>query len=138
MVLCSRRFWWEKEGVFTTAQRERLRSVSLSRIICDNSHIARVPAHPFSHTGKVEDTLPCSHPLIPQLDLQPWKEVDSGEEDPRPRSLSTLSSQLRLSFRPQMWTPTQNPLWLLAAVRLGGCVSVPDGLQTVGTLVVQL
>ncbi|XP_029697587.1 eosinophil peroxidase isoform X2 [Takifugu rubripes] len=71
------RFWWEKEGVFTKAQRERLRSVSLSRIICDNSHIARVPADPFSHTGKVEDTMPCSHPLIPHLDLQPWKEPDS-------------------------------------------------------------
>ncbi|CAF95704.1 unnamed protein product, partial [Tetraodon nigroviridis] len=66
------RFWWEKEGVFSEAQRERLRSVSLSRIICDNSRIARVPADPFSHAGKVEDTLPCSHPLIPRLDLQPW------------------------------------------------------------------
>lgn len=83
-VSVSRRFWWEKEGVFTKAQRERLRSVSLSRIICDNSHIARVPADPFSHTGKVEDTLPCSHPRIPHLDLQPWKEPDSGEEGPPP------------------------------------------------------
>lgn len=80
-VFVSRRFWWEKDGVFTKAQRERLRSVSLSRIICDNSHIARVPADPFSHTGTVEDTMPCSHPLIPHLDLQPWKEPDSGEDD---------------------------------------------------------
>lgn len=79
-VFVSRRFWWEKDGVFTKAQRERLRSVSLSRIICDNSHIARVPADPFSHTGTVEDTMPCSHPLIPHLDLQPWKEPDSGED----------------------------------------------------------
>lgn len=80
-LFVSRRFWWEKDGVFTKAQRERLRAVSLSRIICDNSHVARVPADPFSHTGKVEDTVPCSHPLIPHLDLQPWKEPDSGEDD---------------------------------------------------------
>ncbi|CAF88622.1 unnamed protein product, partial [Tetraodon nigroviridis] len=85
-------FWWEKEGVFSEAQRERLRSVSLSRIICDNSRIARVPADPFSHAGKVEDTLPCSHPLIPRLDLQPWKEPDSGEEDSAP-SFSSAPSQ---------------------------------------------
>ncbi|XP_075327291.1 eosinophil peroxidase [Odontesthes bonariensis] len=71
------RFWWEKKGVFTSTQRGHLRSISLSRIICDNSHIAQVPVDPFSRTESLEDTLPCSHPLIPHLDLSPWKEPDT-------------------------------------------------------------
>ncbi|XP_059918045.1 eosinophil peroxidase [Gadus macrocephalus] len=74
------RFWWEREGVFTAAQRKQLRTASLSRIICDNSHIQRVPADPFSRTESADAMLPCSHPLIPQLDLGPWKEPDT---DPR-------------------------------------------------------
>ncbi|KAM8891747.1 eosinophil peroxidase isoform 2-T2 [Spinachia spinachia] len=73
------RFWWEREGVFTATQRRRLHAVSLSRIICDNSHITRVPADPFSRTERPEDMLSCSHPLISPLDLGPWKEPDEGE-----------------------------------------------------------
>ncbi|XP_037539628.1 eosinophil peroxidase [Nematolebias whitei] len=68
------RFWWERTGVFTSTQRGHLRSISLSRIICDNSHISHVPADPFSRTERPEDMLTCSHPLIPHLDLSPWKE----------------------------------------------------------------
>lgn len=79
-VFVSQRFWWEREGVFTGAQRRRLHTVSLSRIICDNSHISHVPADPFSRTERAEDMLPCSHPLISHLDLSPWKESDTGEE----------------------------------------------------------
>ncbi|XP_068168847.1 eosinophil peroxidase isoform X2 [Antennarius striatus] len=71
------KFWWEREGVFTGPQRRRLRTVSLSRIICDNSHIAQVPADPFSRTERLEDMLACSNPLIPPLDLTPWKEPDT-------------------------------------------------------------
>uniref|UniRef100_A0A671WWH9 Eosinophil peroxidase n=1 Tax=Sparus aurata TaxID=8175 RepID=A0A671WWH9_SPAAU len=37
------RFWWEREGVFTSLQRRHLHGISLSRIICDNSHITHVP-----------------------------------------------------------------------------------------------
>lgn len=47
-------------------------------------------------------------------------------------------TRLRLSFRSHMWTRTQNSLRLLAAVRLGGCVSVSEGLQTVGVFAGQL
>uniref|UniRef100_A0A673A9V3 Eosinophil peroxidase n=1 Tax=Sphaeramia orbicularis TaxID=375764 RepID=A0A673A9V3_9TELE len=72
------RFWWERKGVFTSAQRTNLHSVSLSRIICDNTHISHVPADPFSRTERSEDMLPCSHPLIPHLDLNPWKEPETG------------------------------------------------------------
>ncbi|CAL8356561.1 unnamed protein product [Lota lota] len=74
------RFWWEREGVFTAAQRKHLKSASLSRIICDNSHIMHVPADPFSRTESADAMLPCSHPHIPRLDLTPWKEPDT---DPR-------------------------------------------------------
>ncbi|XP_067090259.1 eosinophil peroxidase [Osmerus mordax] len=72
------RFWWEREGVFTSAQRTSLKAVSLSRLICDNSHITHVPADPFSLTVSPGDMLACSHPLIPLLDLSAWKEPDSG------------------------------------------------------------
>ncbi|CAJ1056541.1 LOW QUALITY PROTEIN: eosinophil peroxidase [Xyrichtys novacula] len=71
------RFWWEKDGVFTKNQRKHLHTVTLSRIICDNSHITHVPADPFSRTERPEDMLACSHPLIPHLDLSPWKEPDT-------------------------------------------------------------
>ncbi|XP_056273234.1 eosinophil peroxidase isoform X1 [Pseudoliparis swirei] len=70
-------FWWEREGVFTGTQRRRLHGVSLSRVICDNSHITHVPADPFSRTESPEDMLACSHPLVPHLDLSPWKEADT-------------------------------------------------------------
>ncbi|XP_070686264.1 eosinophil peroxidase [Pempheris klunzingeri] len=71
------RFWWEREGVFTSAQRRHLHAVSLSRIICDNTHITHVPTDPFSRTERPEDMLACSHPLISHLDLSPWKEADT-------------------------------------------------------------
>ncbi|XP_028305203.1 eosinophil peroxidase isoform X2 [Gouania willdenowi] len=71
------RFWWEKDGVFSSSQRTNLGAVSLSRIICDNSHISLVPAQPFSRTQSLQNMLSCSHPLIPHLDLGPWKEPDS-------------------------------------------------------------
>uniref|UniRef100_A0A3B3Z7T5 Uncharacterized protein n=1 Tax=Periophthalmus magnuspinnatus TaxID=409849 RepID=A0A3B3Z7T5_9GOBI len=75
------RFWWERKGVFSSSQRKQLHSVSLSRIICDNSHITSVPIDPFTRTESPEDLLSCSHPLIPHLDLSPWKEPESGGGD---------------------------------------------------------
>ncbi|KAM4618178.1 eosinophil peroxidase [Polymixia lowei] len=86
------RFWWEREGVFTGAQRTHLHGVSLSRIICDNSHIRHVPADPFSRTERPEDMLACAHPLIPHLDLSPWKEPDTDPScGPIPRIQSGYS-----------------------------------------------
>ena len=66
--------------MFSSTQRRHLRTISLSRIICDNSRITRVPADPFTRTERPEDMLACSHPLISHLDLSPWKEPDAGEE----------------------------------------------------------
>ncbi|XP_030646353.1 eosinophil peroxidase [Chanos chanos] len=74
------RFWWEREGVFNRHQREALRSVSLSRIICDNTHIHFVPADAFARTLHPEDLLPCTHPRITPLNLTAWREPDT---DPR-------------------------------------------------------
>lgn len=79
MCFCVLRFWWERDGVFTSTQRRHLQATSLSRVICDNSHISHVPADPFSRTESPEDMLPCSHPLIPHLDLSPWREPDTGD-----------------------------------------------------------
>uniref|UniRef100_A0A673A7X8 Eosinophil peroxidase n=1 Tax=Sphaeramia orbicularis TaxID=375764 RepID=A0A673A7X8_9TELE len=88
------RFWWERKGVFTSAQRTNLHSVSLSRIICDNTHISHVPADPFSRTERSEDMLPCSHPLIPHLDLNPWKEPETGSTQEKFKLIFIVFSRL--------------------------------------------
>ncbi|XP_076847006.1 eosinophil peroxidase [Brachyhypopomus gauderio] len=71
------RFWWEREGVFSDAQRHSLRRVSLSRIICDNTHIGLVPLDAFARTLHPEQLLPCTHPNITHLNLSAWKEPDT-------------------------------------------------------------
>ncbi|KAF0041022.1 hypothetical protein F2P81_006920 [Scophthalmus maximus] len=82
----------DREGVFTGTQRRHLHGVSLSRIICDNSHINLVPANPFSRTESPGDMLTCSNPLIPHLDLGPWKEPDTDPScGPIPRIQSGYS-----------------------------------------------
>ncbi|XP_041643904.1 eosinophil peroxidase-like [Cheilinus undulatus] len=65
------RLWWENEGVFTEDQRESLKQTSLSRIICDNTGIAKVPDKPFQFMSKTSFT-ECKS--IPAFDLSPWKE----------------------------------------------------------------
>ncbi|CAJ1068228.1 eosinophil peroxidase-like [Xyrichtys novacula] len=65
------RLWWENEGVFSEAQRESLKQTSLSRIICDNTGITRVPEKPFQFTSSRFFT-ECAN--IPAFDLSPWKE----------------------------------------------------------------
>ncbi|XP_041966392.1 eosinophil peroxidase [Alosa sapidissima] len=71
------RFWWQRKGMFSRAQRSSLQRVSLSRVICDNTHIQLVPPDPFTRTLCTEDLLPCTHPRIPPLDLSAWREPDS-------------------------------------------------------------
>uniref|UniRef100_A0A672GM72 Eosinophil peroxidase n=1 Tax=Salarias fasciatus TaxID=181472 RepID=A0A672GM72_SALFA len=114
------RFWWEKRGVFTGAQRKQLHAVSLSRIICDNSHIAQVPADPFSRTERPEDMLAC--PLIPHLDLRPWKEPDTGEETggnlpagSGGRNVSRFFFFV-FSFSLKLWSDTQDPVGIFDAL----------------------
>lgn len=93
------RFWWQRKGVFSGAQRTALQGVSLSRIICDNTHIRLVPPDPFTRTRHTEDLLPCAHPLIPPLNLSAWREPDTG----RPRATEPPSSHFTQSHE-------ENPL----------------------------
>ncbi|NXH67229.1 PERM Myeloperoxidase, partial [Hydrobates tethys] len=65
------RFWWENRGVFTPEQRSSLAKISLSRIICDNTHISKVSRHIFQANIYPRDFVSCSQ--IPKLDLNAWK-----------------------------------------------------------------
>ncbi|KAM6163968.1 lactoperoxidase isoform 2-T2 [Rhynchocyon petersi] len=67
------RFWWEKPGVFTQKQRDALQKVSVSRLICDNTHITKVPLDPFKASRYPQDFVDCSD--IDKLDLSPWASV---------------------------------------------------------------
>ena len=136
------RFWWERESVFTGPQRRHLHGVSLSRIICDNSHITHVPANPFSRTERPEDMLACSHPLIPHLDLSPWKEPDTGKKVKKKNLTSGLLcchvSLPDLSSRSQLWSDTQDSIGLLSAVQLCDSISVSLWIQAAGIFICQV
>ncbi|KAM8887395.1 eosinophil peroxidase-like isoform 1-T4 [Spinachia spinachia] len=66
------RLWWEKDGVFTDAQRKSLRDTSLARIICDNTGITEVPERPFQYRPRGTGYTKCEN--IAAFDLSPWKE----------------------------------------------------------------
>lgn len=70
------RFWWENPGVFTFLQRRALNSVSLSRIICDNTYIKEVPRFVFRVSRYPQDFVSCNS--IRRLSLFPWKMSDPG------------------------------------------------------------
>ncbi|XP_015269115.1 PREDICTED: eosinophil peroxidase-like [Gekko japonicus] len=65
------RFWWENPGVFTTEQRRAISAVSLSRIICDNSHLREVPRNVFRANRYPQDFVNCN--AVPRLSLFAWK-----------------------------------------------------------------
>ncbi|NXH16687.1 PERM Myeloperoxidase, partial [Bucco capensis] len=65
------RFWWQNKGVFTPQQLSSLASISLPRIICDNTHISKVPRHIFQANRYPCGFVSCSQ--IPKLDLRAWK-----------------------------------------------------------------
>ncbi|XP_052660333.1 myeloperoxidase-like isoform X3 [Harpia harpyja] len=71
------RFWWESGGVFTPWQRSSLAKISLSRIICDNTHISKVPRHIFQVNRYPCGFVSCSQ--IPKLDLRAWKSKRTEE-----------------------------------------------------------
>ncbi|XP_016110955.1 eosinophil peroxidase-like [Sinocyclocheilus grahami] len=78
------RLWFENYGVFTTRQKASLASVSLARIICDNTGIRRVPYDPFRFTSPAS-FVNCGD--IPAFDLTPWIETntESFQGPPGPR-----------------------------------------------------
>ncbi|XP_036310250.1 lactoperoxidase [Pipistrellus kuhlii] len=64
------RFWWENPGVFTEKQRDSLQGMSFSRLVCDNTHITKVPLHAFQANSYPHDFVDCS--AVEKLDLSPW------------------------------------------------------------------
>ncbi|KAB5543765.1 hypothetical protein PHYPO_G00083400 [Pangasianodon hypophthalmus] len=68
------RLWWENMGVFTPAQKASLSRVSLSRIICDNTGITRVPRNPFLFSSNQANFINCRG--IQEVDLNPWRNAD--------------------------------------------------------------
>ncbi|XP_057570504.1 lactoperoxidase isoform X2 [Hippopotamus amphibius kiboko] len=69
------RFWWENPGVFTEKQRNSLKKMSFSRLVCDNTHITKVPRHPFQANSFPHGFVDCS--AIDKLDLSPWASVEN-------------------------------------------------------------
>ncbi|XP_002929445.2 lactoperoxidase [Ailuropoda melanoleuca] len=69
------RFWWESPGVFTEKQRDSLQKMSFSRLVCDNTHITKVPRDPFQANSYPQDFVDCS--AIDKLDLSPWAPVEN-------------------------------------------------------------
>ncbi|KAB0338356.1 hypothetical protein FD754_024640, partial [Muntiacus muntjak] len=67
------RFWWEHRAVFTEAQRRELGQHSLSRVICDNTGLTRVPRDAFQVAQWPRDFESCDR--IPGMDLRAWREA---------------------------------------------------------------
>ncbi|XP_035199185.1 eosinophil peroxidase-like isoform X1 [Oxyura jamaicensis] len=73
------RFWWEKPGVFTLQQLHALKKVSLSKVICDNTHIKKLPQDMFQASTYPENFIDCHE--IDMLNLSAWKdEPESGRK----------------------------------------------------------
>ncbi|NWS77972.1 PERE peroxidase, partial [Crotophaga sulcirostris] len=71
------RFWWQNSGVFTPQQRASLARISLSRIICDNTNISKVPRQIFRASRNPQCFVSCSQ--IPKLDLRAWRSRSTEE-----------------------------------------------------------
>lgn len=68
------RFWWENPGVFSKQQRQALASISLPRIICDNTGITTVSKNNiFMSNSYPRDFVSCN--TLPKLNLTSWKEA---------------------------------------------------------------
>nr|XP_015796593.2 eosinophil peroxidase [Nothobranchius furzeri] len=64
------RLWYQNLGVFNAGQRGALSSVTLSRIICDNTDITSVPRDVYRVISNTNPLVPCSN--IPALNLFSW------------------------------------------------------------------
>uniref|UniRef100_A0A1A8P852 Myeloid-specific peroxidase n=3 Tax=Nothobranchius TaxID=28779 RepID=A0A1A8P852_9TELE len=64
------RLWHQNLGVFNAGQRGALSSVTLSRIICDNTDITSVPRDVYRVVSSTNPLVPCSN--IPALNLFSW------------------------------------------------------------------
>ncbi|XP_035245667.1 eosinophil peroxidase-like isoform X2 [Anguilla anguilla] len=101
------RLWWQNEGVFTSRQRASLASVSLARIICDNTGIRDVPRDPFLYRPRGSGYANCD--TIPAFDLTPWIEADpddnqsgiSGFQGPTPSQALSAQGESQENEVPQ-------------------------------------
>ncbi|XP_059213553.1 eosinophil peroxidase [Centropristis striata] len=66
------RLWYENPGVFNRAQRSALSTVSLSKIICDNTGITSVPSEPFHVLSRRNRLVRCAN--LRRLNLSAWRE----------------------------------------------------------------
>ncbi|XP_039766081.1 thyroid peroxidase [Ornithorhynchus anatinus] len=66
------RFWWENNDVFTDAQRRELGKHSLSRVICDNTGLDKVPGDAFRLGMFPRDFELCEN--TPGMNLAAWRE----------------------------------------------------------------
>ncbi|KAL4646632.1 myeloperoxidase-like isoform X2 [Arapaima gigas] len=118
------RLWWENKGVFTPAQRAALATVSMSRIICDNTGITVVPQNPFLFNCRKSNHVPCS--TIPALNLGPW--LEKRECPLEPTTLTFTSTALLSPVTEPVETPplavndTQNSAF---SMRLGNSLPTP-------------
>lgn len=79
--LSSWRFWWENQAVFTEAQRQELGRHSLSRVICDNTGLSRVPRDAFRVGTWPQEFESCDS--IPGMNLGAWREAPPpGSREP--------------------------------------------------------
>ncbi|KAF6725968.1 Eosinophil peroxidase [Oryzias melastigma] len=66
------RLWYENPGVFTRFQRNALRSVRLSKIICDNTDITSVPVNVFKVVSRQNRRVLCSR--LSGINMSPWRD----------------------------------------------------------------
>ena len=71
------RFWYERDGVFTSEQLVSLKQGSLSSAICDNTDITRVQKDVFLRVDNDDEYLNCDQ--ITRLDLRQWTDCCEGE-----------------------------------------------------------
>ncbi|XP_015417276.1 PREDICTED: thyroid peroxidase [Myotis davidii] len=76
------RFWWEHGGVFTEAQRRELGTHSLSRVICDNTGLSRLPGGQDAPAGTLPGggRCPCGWVLTSVL----CADINECEDERRP------------------------------------------------------
>merc|ERR1712179_738970 len=61
-------------GSFTLAQLQEIRRTSWARIVCDNSdNLDSVQPLAFRLPNNYNRFVPCSSPIIPQMNLQHWR-----------------------------------------------------------------
>lgn len=76
-ICCLFRFWYEREGIFTSEQLVTIQQTSIASAICESSDsITRVQKDVFLLAVDDDDYVPCNE--IPKLDLNQWTDCCEG------------------------------------------------------------